>query len=333
MKPETVDADLTLRTTADLLSDYVRRALVSPVGRLESSFTEIRGRYEAALSDDPHNATAAVGLTVLASAKLLAYVHHGPGRRSRRPYSGEWSLSLEEVPLPLAEDDSTGRDLAGDAVRASRHALDLDPSDNLAAFFLGHVLCHLGDVASARLAWREALRVDPTDHVVAELLAVLDDRATPPAESADACRCPHGFLLFRVNSPASNSGDRAEACWLSNDANDIRQIVDEWVEEYPWSDLFDEELSEEDAEDYWDPESPSFNPLPDDDLSVEIHTPGEPVMTRHVYLGLRRTPEQTVHLDWSAVPLPDRLRTPLPTGRPVRFGGRWYLFGENFHQL
>ncbi|MEU9119846.1 hypothetical protein AB0C96_08290 [Streptomyces sp. NPDC048506] len=335
MRPDPGSTDVTLRATADLLGDFVQQAMAHPVGRIERWFTEIRGSYEAVLADDPHNATAAVGLTVLAGAKLLAYVHHGPGHRPRSPYlrGTGWPLGLEELPLPLAEDDSTGRELAGDAVRAARRALALDPSDNLVAFFLGHALCYLGDAASARVAWREALRVDPTDHVVAELLAVLRDRPTEPTESADVCRCPGGFLLFRHRTRVSHSGEQAEACWLFNDPADIRQVVDGWIEEHPWSEYFEEELLEEDAEDDWDPKSPSFDPLPDDDLRVEIHAPGEPIVVRHVYRGLRRTPEHTVHLDWAAVPLPDRLPTPLPTGHPVRFGGRWYPFGESFHDL
>ena len=338
MKPEPGTIDLTPRATADLLGDYVRGAQVYPVGRIERSFTEVRGRYEAVLRDDPHNTTAAVGLTILVSAKLLAYVHHGSGHRT--PYPREWSLGrwgpLEELPSPLADDDSIGRELAGDAVRTARRALALDPFDNLAAFFLGHALCYLGDEAAARLAWAEALRVDPTDHVVAELLTALHDRPTGSGESTDVCRCPHGFLLFRHSSLVSNSGDRAEVCWLLNDPADIHQVVDEWIEKYPWSELFEEELLEGDSEDYadyWDPESPSFDPLPDDDLSVEIHAPGEPVTVRHVFRGLRLSPDYTVHLDWSAVQLPDRLPNPLPTGHPVRLGGRWYLFGENFHHL
>ncbi|MCP2338627.1 tetratricopeptide repeat protein [Actinomadura rupiterrae] len=325
-----------VREVAGLLGGYVRAAQVSPAGRVEPAFLEVRGRYEALLDDAP--VTAMLGLTVLHSVKLLAYVVHGTERRSR--FLREWEVGrlgpLEELPDPRKGDDPVVRELALEVVRWERRALELEPDENLAAFLIGHALYRLGDDAGARAAWVEALRVDPGDHVVAGLVAGLDGRPVPEAVASDVCRCAHGFFVFRHNTVASHSGERAETCWVVNDLAEVRQVVDAWVADYPWGDVLDEELLGDDAEgfeDYWDPESDSFDPLPDDELRVEVHTPGEPVSVRHVDRALRLGTDDSVRLDWTEVPLPERVAKPLPAGRAVRFDGRWYLYGENFHQL
>ncbi|MFI9046122.1 hypothetical protein [Streptomyces sp. NPDC053427] len=272
--------------------------------------------YTGDTSDD---STAALCLAVRTATKLHAHL-----RTSR--YGTWWEQ--EELPVALPEEESRGRALAEDAARAARRALDLSPSDNLAAVALGLARAVLGDDAAALAALRTALRLDPTDTVAATWLTDLGARPPAPLTSPPASQHPHAFFLLRHDSMVNNSGDRRECAWLFNDPADVRRTVDTWVREYPWEAEFDE-LSPEELRDYWDPESPDFDPAPDEDISVEVHVPGDPVAVRKVKPGLRKTSDWTAEVDWSHVPLPDALPAALPTGRPVRTGGRTYLFGDN----
>ncbi|GAA2426427.1 hypothetical protein GCM10010191_43700 [Actinomadura vinacea] len=309
-------------TTGDLLKKYAWEAEDRKSGDLEGSFTEIRARYEEALRDGPDKATAATGLAVLTAAKLLAYVRNDLGER--------W-WDHEEPPLPLNDDQVTARSLAEDVVQAARRALELDPSDNLAAFTLGLTLEHLGDRDGAVEALLTALRLDPADHVVEEWLPQLGHRPPERPATPVPCRHSHAFFLLRHAQMVNNSGDRAEWSWPLDDAADVRRIVDGWIGEFPWDVVFEQE--EDDDPDYWDPESPDFDPTPDHDLSVEIHIPGEPTAVRDVNQGLRRTPDDEVDMDWQVVPLPQSLPNPLPPGRPIRTGGVTYFSGENQRDL
>ncbi|WP_285584348.1 hypothetical protein [Actinoallomurus iriomotensis] len=84
-----------------------------------------------------------------------------------------------DPPAGLDEDDELGREPAREVVEAARHALRLQPDDDLAVFSLACALHWLGEDQSAAAAHREALRVDPHDDVARARVEELEDVVLP----------------------------------------------------------------------------------------------------------------------------------------------------------
>ncbi|MET7338585.1 hypothetical protein [Nonomuraea sp. NPDC005650] len=295
-----LDDDVPRRQAGRLLRDQVETAETVTMETLAESSAEVLRAYEGLAPD-----ASATGLALWAEARLRAYTW-GELNQS-------WWWDNQE-PFPgLAESDTAGRAVADDAVRAARRALELDPQDNLAAFSLAMTLEHLGDRTGAVAAYLEALRLDPWDEGAATRVAALGEPEPGPVPEI-RCRHTHGFFLLRLEALISNNGDMETWSWLLTDPADVRTVADGLIADMWWG------VANAD----WEDELPQ-----DDRLSLEIHAPGEKVAEHEVFPALRRSPDGVIHVDWSRLPLPDRLPAPLPASRPVRTGGVTYFLGFN----
>ncbi|WP_026413963.1 hypothetical protein [Actinomadura oligospora] len=297
---------------------YCWRAVVNDerdTEELGNAFTETRWLYEAARR--PDDLAVTTGLAALAFTRLQA---HTQGE-VLMPMA--WGESYDEgAPLAvLDEDDETGRLLAKEAIQTARRALDADPDDNLSALTLGLALETLDETGAAIDAYRRALRTDPGDLDVELRLRALGVEAPPAPDKV--CRHPQGFFLLKVNARVSNS-DWGDWVWLFADHTRIRPMADEIVSDHHWEGSF-----EDGDDDRWDPASGAFDPSPDNSLHLIVHQPGEPEATIDVYHALRRAPNGTVSLDWSALPLPGPLAPRLSPHRPVRADSMTYFPGVN----
>ncbi|NUP38101.1 MAG: hypothetical protein HOY76_14055 [Streptomyces sp.] len=262
-----------------------------------------REAYTRALRMDPESLEAAAGLAVLAGAELRFHlVNHVDGA-----WWEEDSGPLTEIPAH----DETGRRLVDEAIRAARHTLSLEPENNLAVYLeaLAHECGGAHDEALA--GYLRAVELDPWDHVAKDRAQALDDAYDPPRhEGPDPNPHSRHFWLLRDSVWTSNSGDEEVAYWRLGDPADVRDAIETVVANKA----------------RYNPDLPSVR---DGGISLITYAPGRPPSTVDIYEALRPTPSGPPAVDWTAValeePPPGRC---LPTGQPVRVGGRVHFDGE-----
>ncbi|WP_147425165.1 hypothetical protein [Bailinhaonella thermotolerans] len=255
---------------------------------------------QEAVPDDP---TSAVCLTVLALGKLRAHLNEVSD-------GGEDHFESQyDPPAGLDEDDELGQELAGEVVEAARHALGLQPDDNLAAFSLACALHWLGEDESAAAAYREALRIDPHDDIARARVEELEDVVLPDPPARITTRHPYGFHLLEMTRLVGHSGGAKGQVWLLNDASAVRSAAEDYLAE--WLDGRGQGL--------------------DEDFGVWTHVPGGQSGGTELAEVLRQDPAGGPALDWSRVFLPSLAHGRLPAGHPVRWLGRLHFFGRTEH--
>ncbi|AJT67180.1 hypothetical protein T261_5559 [Streptomyces lydicus] len=251
----------------------------------------------------PDDTTPATLLAFLALAKLRAHLDEPVDHRDDR----------HADPVRLDDDDEPGRALATEVVRASRRALALRDTDNIAAFSLACALEWLGDHAAAVTAYCEAVRLDPHDSLAAARAEVLEEGLKLPCPVPGRRPLqPYGFYHLERTRVVGHSGSVKGVEFLSTDRTALRRAAEHRLGEW----LAD-----------------SCTGL-DEDFALRTWQPGEePGKSpgRTIYADLRQAamqaPDGRQVVDWSTAPLPD-LRHPLPAGLPIRWYGAWHFYGE-----
>ncbi|GAA3511082.1 hypothetical protein GCM10023075_73090 [Streptosporangium album] len=262
---------------------------------------------------DPGSLEAAVGLAVLGGAELR-------GHMVNRVDTGWW----EEDWKPTAQippDDGVGRALVDEAVRAARHVLSLDPTNNLAAYLEG--LAHEcgGAREQALGGYLRALELDRWDEGALTRANALDDEyVAAPAEGPEPNPHSRHFWLLRSSELISNSGDERVVYRRLSDSADVRYAIE--------SVLVEVKARNPDLESAWGTDE--YSDCQDGGFDLSTYAPGRPPSGFDVYDALRRTPSGELMVDWAAVDLdepPSGKR--LPPGQPVRVDGRTHFDGQH----
>ncbi|MEV4108658.1 hypothetical protein [Nonomuraea sp. NPDC049695] len=264
----------------------------------------LRNAYAAIQAAVPDDSTSAVCLTVLALGKLRAHLNDVSA-------GGEDHFEAhDDPPAGLDEDDEFGRELAREVVEAARHALRLQPDDNLAAFSLACALHWLGEDQSAAAAYREALRIDPHDDIARARVEELEDVELPDPPTSITTRHPYGFHLLEMTRVVGHSGSTKGRVWLLNDVSTVRSAAEDYLA--GWLDGRGQGL--------------------DEDFGVWTHVPGGQSGGTELAEVIRQAPAGGPEIDWSRVFLPSLMpERRLRTGHPLRWLGQLHFFGCTEH--
>ncbi|MFF4949928.1 hypothetical protein [Streptomyces chattanoogensis] len=302
-------ADESARTSAGLaLQFYWETAEHEPpeAAELTELEEEIRTHCAALRQAAPDDTTVATLLAFLALAKLRAHLDEPVDHHDTR-HAG---------PVRVDDDDEPGRALATEVVRASRQALALRGTDNIAAFSLACALEWLGDHEAAVTAYCEAVRLDPHDSVAAARAQALEEGLKLPCPVPDRRALqPYGFHHLERTRVVGHSGATRGVEYLSTDRAGIRRAAEHQLDE--WLAGACTGLDEEFALRTWLPgEAPG-------------KSPGR-TLCADLRQALTQTPDGRQIIDWAKVPLPE-LHHPLPAGLPIRWYGNWHFHGETEH--
>ncbi|MBB6038944.1 hypothetical protein [Phytomonospora endophytica] len=285
-----------LRHAGELLYD-IRTAAAT--GSLASKSGEVES-LAAFYARTPDDATAAVGLTLLAMARLSAHVEHDLGE----PFQAA-SSRYETLPAP---DDEHARALAAEVVAHATHARGLDPNDNLSAFEQGLAHELRGERAQAADAYRTAVRLDPYDHpAVARLETLTGEEAERPDEDPP-CTHAGAFYVLELVATAPEGGDQERVVLVSTDAAAVRAEADA---------LFATGRHTYETLDY----------------AIETHQPGEDSESDFLLMALDDAADGHPTLTWDDIDMPPLREPLLPPGRAVRENGEVLFFGRHVGEV
>lgn len=281
-----------LRHAGELLRDVHTTAATASLASRTADVDALAAFY----ARTPGDATAAVGATLLAMARLSAHVEHELGT----PFL---AAAKEYEKLPEL-DTRPALDLAAEVVAHAVHARELDPDDNLSAFAQGLAHELRGEPERAADAYRAAVRLDRYDHqAVARLETITGEDADQPEHDP---RCTHAgaFYLLDLLAPEDADGRRERLVLLSTDAAAVR--------------------AEADA--YFAARAHSHEIL---DYSVETHIPGEESESDFLLSALGTGPDGRAVIDWDEVEMPPLTGPLLPPGRAIRENSEWHVHGRH----
>ncbi|MFI9505350.1 hypothetical protein [Nocardia sp. NPDC052566] len=267
----------------------------------------VREIYTEVLRSAADHLEAAVGLAVLAGAELR---HHMVNKVDE----GWW----EEGPpvVEMSADDTAGRALAAEVVTAARHVLSVDPTNNLAVFLEGLAHECAGASEMALRAYKSALELDQWDYPALDRTLELDDNYERPESDAEPNPHSRFFWVLRCAERIEHSGDTEQEVWRTSDPAEAREMIE--------SVLSYRILSDPDLVSAWGTDE--YRHHQSGDFELVTYAPGQPPRWIDLYDALHRTGDNTLKIDWAAVPLdapPPALR--LPPGQPIRIGGRTHF--------
>jgi tetratricopeptide (TPR) repeat protein len=289
-----------------LLHAYWESAELDTPEELADDAVEVRARYAGLLERDSDVVANAVGLVVLAAATLRAHVTEEYADHSRF----QWADNLEPFP-GLGSDDEYGHTLADEVTRAARRALELDSSNNLAAFALGYALEWLGEHDAATKAYREAVRLDPHDEPARVRVAALDDVVSSRQQERVVSSHAHGFCLLEMTHLVNNTGDSVGWTWLLTDLAEVRGAAEEYLAEW----------------------LPGFNPDRAElsTFSLEVYQSGRAPVYLDLTTFVHSGPDGAHTIDWPSATVPAAVDAPLPPAQPIRQDGEVRFFGPTEH--
>ncbi|MFD4942371.1 tetratricopeptide repeat protein [Streptomyces sp. NPDC058239] len=299
----TTDIEAARRDAGSSLQYYWEAAEYDTPEDLEDDEAEVREACAAIQEALPDDATGSICLTLLELGKLRAHLNDEIGTADDH-FDDE-----HNPPAGLDEDDRRGRALAAEVVRAAECTLALQGTNNLAAFSRACALHWMGDLDAAAQAYREALRLDPYDHIAKARVEQLENIELPEPPGGLVTHHPHGFHLLEMTHLVGHSGSTKGWVWLLSDPSSVRSAADghlaAWLADCGHS--------------------------LDDEFSVWTHVPDGGREGSELRKALLRTAEGQPFIDWSKVPLPDPGHDRLPVGQPVRWLGQLYFFGGTEH--
>lgn len=297
------DIEAIRREAASSLQYYWEAAEYDTPEDLEDDEAEVREACSAIQEDFPDDIVGSVCLTLLELGRLRAHLNDEISTANDH-FDDEYN-----PPAGLDEDDQHGRALAAEVVRAAERTLALQETNNLAVFSRACGLHWMGDHDAAAAAYREALRLDPYDHIAKARIEQLENIELPEPPSGLTTHHPHGFHLLEMTHLVGHSGSTKGWVWLLSDPSSVRSSVDGYL-------------------DAW---LANCGLGLDDEFSVLTHVPNSRREGYELREALGRTAEGQTFIDWSKVPLPDLGRSHLPVGQPIRWLGQLHFFGGTEH--
>jgi tetratricopeptide (TPR) repeat protein len=323
------DAASLCRSAGALLQEFWSFVYRTPQ-EVEEEAAEIRDLLVRADRIEPGNVAGAVGLTVLTIGLLRGHVAETLGL--------DFEEDEDERYAGLEPDDETGRALADGVIRAARRTLVLEPANNLAAFALGYALEWLREPTAAVAAYREALRIDPSDEPAGARLRALGQ----DVRSACGIRLAAGqwawTSLLRMCHTVDHHGNRvgSRGGLTTGHAFGFHLLtmchtVDHHGETQGWTWLLTDLAAVRDAVDGHLDDWVLDNDSLEDTCSLLTHIPGDELRVLDLSGAVSETTDGRHVVDWSQVKLPGTAGSPLLAGQPIRLAGQLHFFGANQH--